>query len=235
LKGVEGVLCGLQRQPLSPLPTQTITMTEPKHYRQGYKDLDRAEKLADEVTRLGLLLGLRADGLNPANAQRAVSKAVEELLAAQQQAKENGYASLAFALKALGQKKQDLNLPEWAEVFPEHWAHGTETKRVQDGYKWKTYKVPAVTPLQAQKRLDKLKPTLATVLEELDWNPAEVAKVETAFKTKTYDVFVELLFNFLRGEGEGEEVETQETIISEQVTEEVDLDEEALIVLSTLS
>jgi hypothetical protein len=186
-------------------------VTKPKHYRQAFKDLEKAENLAEETNRLGLLLGVRTDGLNTTNAQRAVSKAVEELVEARQQAKDNGYASLAFALKALGQKTPELQLPEWAQFAPAHWSNETELEYVQHWQKSKLYKVKAVTPLQAQRQLDRLKPTLKLVLDELDWDPVELELFRRALNTESYLDFQDSLFDFLRSLAEDTEEATTET------------------------
>lgn len=193
-------------------------MTQSKHYRQALKDLEKAENLAEETNRLALLLGARADGLNVTNAQRTVSKAVEEFVEARQQAKDNGYASLAFALKALGQKTPALRLPEWAQYAPAHWSNETELEHVEHWRKSKLYKVKAVTPLQAQKQLDSLKPTLKLVLDELDWDPAQLEDVKKALLTLTYKDFQEELFSFLRRTTEepDEVDEAEETTANQQ-------------------
>ena len=190
-------------------------MTQAKHYKQALKDLERAENLAEETNRLALLLGAREDGLNVTNAQRTVSKAVEEFVEARQQAKDNGYASLAFALKALGQKTPALRLPEWAQYAPAHWSNETELEHVEHWRKSKLYKVKAVTPLQAQKQLDSLKPTLKLVLDELDWDPAQLEDVKKALLTLTYKDFQEELFSFLRRTTE-EPDEAKETTANQQ-------------------
>ena len=202
-------------------------MTEPKHYRQAFKDLEKAENLAEEVNRLALLLGTRPDGLNTANAQRAVSKAVEELVEARQQAEDNGYRSLAVALKALGQKTPDLQLPEWARFAPAHW---TKEASVETIYYWKNgrrvdapERKAAVTPVQAQRQLDRLKPTLKTVLDELEDRPDQQENVKEALMTLSYDVFQERVFSFLRGEHVDEEGEEETT------AEQPDLELEAKV------
>lgn len=201
-------------------------MTEPKHYRQAFKDLEKAENLAEETNRLGLLLGVRTDGLNTTNAQRAVSKAVEELVEARQQAKDNGYASLAFALKALGQKTPEVQLPEWAQYAPPHWSNETELERTDYSlFKTRYYKVKAVTPLQAQRQLDRLKPTLKLVLDELGWDPEELEKVKRALNTKSYSDFQESLFDFLRSLTEDTEKATTETSNEVELEFEAELEE----------
>jgi multidrug efflux pump subunit AcrA (membrane-fusion protein) len=186
-------------------------MTEPKHYRQAFKDLEKAENLAEELNRLALLLGTRRDGLNTANAQRAVSKAVEELVEARQQAEDNGYRSLAVALKALGQKTPELELPQWAQFAPAHWSNETTLETVEHWRKSKLYKVKAVTPLQAQRQLDRLKPTIKLVLDELYWDPEEMEEVKKALMKLDYTDFQQELFGFLRRVTEaGEDEETEE-------------------------
>ena len=186
-------------------------MTEPKHYRQAFKDLEKAENLAEELNRLALLLGVSPDGLNTPNAQRAVTKAVVELVEARQQAKDNGYSSLAVALKALGQKTPEPELPEWARFAPAHWVVKTGVQHVEH---WKHgnivkthYKVKEVTAIQAQRQLDRLKPYLSEVLEKLDWEPAEVENVKEAFLTQSHREFEDSLLNFLRGDTSEDQVE----------------------------
>jgi len=186
-------------------------MTELKHFKQAQKDLLKAEQLAEEINRLALLLGVTPAGLNTTNAQRSVAKAVEELVAAREQAEELGYSSLAFALMALGQKKPELRLPDWARFAPAHWVVETGVQNVEH---WKNggrvtthYKVKEVTAIQAQRQLDRLKPYLSEVLEKLDWDPAEVENVKEAFLTQRHREFEEGLLNFLRGDRTGEQVE----------------------------
>ena len=192
-------------------------MTEPKHYRQAFKDLEKAENLAEELNRLALLLGTRPDGLNTANAQRAVSKAVEELVEARQQAEDNGYRSLATALKALGQKTPDLQLPEWARFAPAHWSNETELEWVEHWKKSKLYKKKAVTPLQAQHQLNRLKPTIKLVLDELDWDPEQMEEVKKALMTLGYKDFQHELYDFLRRvTQEGDDDEVNEETAAEQ-------------------
>ena len=203
-------------------------MTQTKHYKQALKDLERAENLAEETNRLALLLGARADGLNVTNAQRTVSKAVEELVEVRQQAKTNGYASLAFALKALGQKNPELQLPDWAQYAPAHWSNETELEHVEHWRKSKLYKVKAVTPLQAQKQLDRLKPTLKLVLDELGWDPAQLENVKDALMTKSYRDFQERLFSFLRGTEEQDEVDEAEETTANQKDPELEASLEEL-------
>ena len=200
-------------------------MTEPKHYRQAFKDLEKAENLAEEVNRLALLLGTRPDGLNTANAQRAVSKAVEELVEARQQAEDNGYRSLAVALKALGQKTPDLQLPEWARFAPAHWSNETELEFVEHWKKSKLFKKKAVTPLQAQHQLNRLKPTIKHVLDELDWDPEQMEEVKKALMTLGYKDFQHELYDFLRRvtqAGEDEETEEATTETSNEADPELE-------------
>lgn len=206
-------------------PNKRKTVTETKHYRQAFKDLEKAENLAEETNRLALLLGVRKDGLNTTNAQRAVSKAVEEFVEARQQAKDNGYSSLAYALKALGQKTPELQLPEWAQYAPPHWSNETELERVEHWQKPKLYKKKAVTPLQAQHQLDRLKPTLKLVLDELEWDPEELEQVKKALNTESYSDFQESLFDFLRGLAEDTEEATTETSNEVELEFEAELEE----------
>lgn len=178
-------------------------------------ELKKNEAYNQETKRLALLLGTRPDGLNTANAIRTVSKAVEELVEARQQAEDNGYRSLAIALKALGQKTPDLQLPEWALFAPAHWTVESGVEKVQHVKNSRTvdstYKVRGVTPLQAQKQLDRLKPTIKLVLDELDWDPEQIEAVKKALTTMGYTDFQQELFSFLRRVtemGEGAETET---------------------------
>ena len=198
-------------------------MTEPKHYRQAFKDLEKAENLAEELNRLALLLGTRRDGLNTANAQRAVSKAVLELVEARQQAKDNGYASLAVALKALGQKTPELELPEWALWAPAHWINETELERVEHWRKTKLYKKKAVTAVQAQKQLEGLQKRIKLVLDELEDRPDQQENVRAALMTLSYEDFSKELLRFLRGDPD-EEAEEEET-----TAEQPDLELEAKV------
>jgi hypothetical protein len=165
-------------------------------------ELKKNEGYNQETNRLGLLLGVSPDGLNTPNAQRAVSKAVLELVEARQQAKDNGYSSLAFALKALGQKTPDLQLPEWALYAPSHWTVEPGVEKVQHVKNSRTvdstYKVKGVTALQAQHQLNRLKPTIKLVLDELNWDPEETVKVKDALTTLSYTDFQQELFGFLR-------------------------------------
>jgi hypothetical protein len=186
-------------------------MTELKHFKQAQKDLLKAEQLAEEINRLALLLGATPAGLNTTNAQRSVAKAVEELVAAREQAEELGYSSLARALMALGQKKPELRLPDWARIAPAHWVVETGVQKVEH---WKNgniitthYKVKEVTGIQAQRQLDRLKPYLSEVLESLNWEPAEVENVKEAFLTQSHREFEDGLLNFLRGDTSEEQVE----------------------------
>ena len=189
-------------------------MTAPKHYRQAFKDLEKAENLAEELNRLALLLGVSPDGLNTPNAQRAVSKAVGELVEARQQAKDNGYSSLAVALKALGQKTPDLQLPEWAQFAPAHWINETTLETVEHWRKTKLYKKKAVTPVQAQKQLDGIKKWIKLVLDELEGRPDQQENVKVAFMTLSYEDFFDRLLSFLRGDPdeEDEEEATENTV-----------------------
>lgn len=198
-------------------------MTELKHFKQAYKDLLKAEQIAEDINRLALLLGAKPDGLNVTNSQRAVAKAVEEHVAARDQAKSLGYASLAFALMALGQKKPVPQLPDWATIFPNHWVMETGLEKTTG---WKNglrvenlYKAKAVTALQAQRKLDRIKPTLLQVLEELNWDPAQVDEVKDAFLTLSAEKFQEELFDFLRNKATGEEEEGGEATATQAETE----------------
>ena len=193
-------------------------MTEPKHYRQAFKDLEKAENLAEELNRLALLLGVSPDGLNTPNAQRAISKAVVELVEAKQQAKDNGYSSLAVALKALGQKTPDLQLPLWAQFAPAHW---TKEASVETIYYWKNgrrveapKRNPAVTAVQAQKQLDGIKKRIKLVLDELEGHPDERENVKEALMTLSYDDFSNRLFSFLRCDEEGDDEVVMENTVS---------------------
>jgi len=186
-------------------------------------ELRKNEGYNQETNRLGLLLGVSPDGLNTPNAQRAVSKAVLELVEARQQAKDNGYASLAVALKALGQKTPELQLPEWALFAPAHWSNETELEHVEHWRKSKLYKKKAVTPLQAQHQLDRLKPTLKTVLDELEGRPDQQENVRDCLTKLSYTDFQERLFSFLRGEHDDEEVKEETT------AEQPDLELEAKV------
>jgi hypothetical protein len=186
-------------------------MTELKHFKQAQKDLFKAEQLAEEINRLALLLGATPAGLNTTNAQRSVAKAVEELVEAREQAKELGYSSLAFALMALGQKKPELQLPDWAHYAPAHWVVETGVQHVEH---WKNgklvtthYKDKEVTAIQAQRQLDRLKPYLSEVLEKLDWDPAEVENVKEVFLTQSHKEFEDGLLNFLRSATSEDQVE----------------------------
>lgn len=192
-------------------------MAEHKHYRQAFKDLEKAENLAEELNRLALLLGTRPDGLNTANAQRAVSKAVEELVEARQQAEDNGYRSLAVALKALGQKTPDLQLPLWAQFAPAHWINETSLEIVEHWRKSKLYKKKAVTPIQAQKQLDGVKKWIKLVLDELEGRPDQQENVKEAFMSLSYEDFFDRLLSFLRDDPdeEDEEEEVTENTVSQ--------------------
>ena len=182
-------------------------MTEVRYYRQAQKDLEKAERLAEEVAELAALLGANADGPNAYNASKAVAKAVRRLLSLEQEAQRLGYKSTALALKALSQVKPAVELPEDFRYYPAHWVREAGVERVEA---WKNgrrvdrnYKVTAVTPLQAQGRLDRLAPVLAEVLKEVESrdNRAELlAEVVDAFNTRSYEGFVEQCFDFLRGE-----------------------------------
>jgi len=196
-------------------------VTEPKHYRQAFKDLEKAENLAEELNRLALLLGVSPGGLNTPNAQRAVSKAVVELVEARQQAKDNGYSSLAVALKALGQKTPDLQLPLWAQFAPAHW---TKEASVETIYYWKNgrrvyapKRNPAVTAVQAQRQLDGVKKWIKLVLDELEGRPDQQENVKEAFMTLSYEDFFDRLLSFLRDDPyeEDEEEEVTENTVSQ--------------------
>jgi hypothetical protein len=182
-------------------------VTEVRHYKQALKDLEKAERLAEELTELATLLGVKADGPNAYNASKAVAKAVRGLLTLEEEAQRLGYKSPALALKALSQVKPAVELPEVFRYYPAHWVREAGVERVEV---WKNgkrvdrnYKVTAVTPLQAQGRLDRLVPVLAEVLKEgesLDNHAQLSAEVVDAFNTRSYEDFVEQCFDFLRGE-----------------------------------
>ena len=184
-------------------------MTQTKHYKQASKDLERADNIAEEMIRLGLMLGVKPGGLNPVNAQRAVSKAVEELVEARETANNNGYDSLGFALKALGQKTPEIQLPDWVQWAPAHWIVEASVETISYWKNGRRVDAPkrksAVTALQAQKQLDRLKPTIKLVFDELDWKPEELDKVKKAFLTLTFADFQEALFGFLRSDGDENE------------------------------
>ena len=131
--------------------------------------------------------------------------------------------NLLQKLRALGQKKPELQLPDWATFFPNHWVMETALEKTTG---WKNglrvenlYKAKAVTALQAQRKLDRIKPTLLQVLEELNWDPAQVDEVKDAFLTLSAEKFQEALFDFLRNKATGEEEDGGEATATQAETE----------------
>ena len=195
-------------------------MTEPRHYKKALSDLEKAERLAEEVTDLATQLGVKADGSNIYNASKAVAKAVGELLNLEQEAQRLGYKSVALALKALSQVKPAVELPEVFRYYPTHWVHEAGVERLQvwkDGKRVdRNYRVTAVTPLQAQRKLERLAPVLAAVLREaelLENREEFLTEVVDCFKNQPYDEFADLCYRFLRCDSSDDEESEVEQVV----------------------
>lgn len=189
------------------------------HLKNAFKELETVERHLEELTQLAIELGANQNGLNTYNTVKHLQAVGKELLDARKTAEANGYATLAFALKALGQKTPDIQLPEWALYAPAHWSNEASIETI---YYWKNgrkidapKRKQAVTPLQAQRQLDRLKPTIKLVLDELYWDPEEMEEVKEALMTLGYTDFQQRLFGFLRQLTEAGEVEDAEEVSNE--------------------
>jgi hypothetical protein len=147
-------------------------------------------------------LGIKDDGLNVDNALKSVSRAIDQYVECGELVLQNGYSSLAFALKALGQKKLQKQFPDWCSVYPDHWLQEMELRKEEAWANGRSvarlYKVPEVTHWRTQKNLDSLKPVLLRVFNELDWNPIQLEEVRKAYNSKSYHDFQHKLYDFLR-------------------------------------
>lgn len=138
-----------------------------------------------------------------------VMGAAERCLDYEDTVREIGYASLPIALKALGQTKRGhAQLPEEFRIHPAQWEQETTTEKV---YAWggsgmtsRNYKVAAVTPLQAAAKHRRLEPVLRDVIEQAIENDC-LDQVLHAYKTESYEEFVRLCFDYLRGSDDVED------------------------------
>ncbi|QCH15454.1 hypothetical protein CB0101_11440 [Synechococcus sp. CB0101] len=183
------------------------------HYREGFKALEQAAAVAETLCDVAVELGASPTGLNSTNALKAVLKAARRSASLDAKAEDLGYTSVEVALKALGQRRPS-RLPALYDVAPPHWVQPARLQRVRDGLKERTYKVPAVTPKQAQALLRGVRPLLEQLYELWDEDDG-FHHVETAYKDLNYEDFVRevhlALFEEVTGETSQQLVEDEPT------------------------
>lgn len=199
-------------------PKNTEHRKVSKAFKEAY---EQASRLEESLYSLATKAGASDSGLNHTNAERAVDKALSRLNSYEERAKDLGYTSLGKLLEGVGKTKQ-TRLPDLYDTVPPDWVQPARLERVRNGLKERTYKVPAVTPKQAQANLKSLRPVLEELYEAWEWekNPTDDAfkAVEDAFVNKPYLTFYRLvqesLFEAKTGlqvEDEGEEVVEEQT------------------------
>lgn len=157
------------------------------HYKEGFKALEQAAAVADTLCDMAVELGASPAGLNSANALKAVLKAARRSTSLDAKAEALGYTSVEVALKALGQRRPS-RLPALYDVAPPQWVQPARLERVRNGLRERTYKVPAVSPKQAQALLKGVRPLLEQLYEL--WEGDELRAVEAAYKRLGYEEFL---------------------------------------------
>ena len=110
------------------------------YFKNTMKDVQSISPILDSMVNLSLETGLEPAGLNLPNAWRRCERLVREYGQADEKAKELGYTSLAFALKALAQFKRNQTegmqtLPEQFHTVPQIWTRGRCDIGNQEGFK----------------------------------------------------------------------------------------------------
>jgi hypothetical protein len=86
------------------------------------KELGKVNRYLEDLRDLAVKAGVNEAGFTYTNAVLALDKRLSQLNECEQVAKEQGYGTLAIALKALGQIRKPLaELPERIRYAPSHW------------------------------------------------------------------------------------------------------------------
>ena len=208
------------------------------HFKNTLIELGKRGEVLDAIMDEALKLGAKEKGLNVCNAILTIRKNVDAYLDLKKEAEELG-TTLANAVKAYRMRnKVEFEIPALFRVAPAHWVKdgGMETRTYAYGWKERHYKTAEVTALTAQRRLEKLWPLIATVLEAFGDDTHYVASMEKVYKEDSYADFSESLLEQYRNAIVGDTVdyEPEENEREEIAVGEVDLDLEAQQVLNGL-
>lgn len=187
------------------------------------KDGDKAKEELQRWSRVATKDEPKLEGLSAYHQATAVDARLATLRALEQKATDLGYTSLGKLVEGVGKTKQ-ARLPELYNTVPPKWVQDARLERVRNGLKERTYKVPAVTPRQAQANLKSLRPVLEELYEVWEWekNPTDDAfkAVEDAFVNKPYLTFYKLVQESLFEAKTGLLVEDEvEEVFEEQTAE----------------
>jgi hypothetical protein len=182
------------------------------HYAAGFRALEQAARHAETLTEAAIELGVPQAGLNVDNAVRAVTKAAKGYAEAEAQAKELGYASLALALKALGQKRVFRHVPAELTIAPSHWQTPRQYVSEEVGFvrgrrKELRRAVAAIDAVRAQQMLQRLLPVMNEYCEAAD--EEEMQDMKEGFYSQSYSAFASALHEAV-AELRGREIEEEE-------------------------
>lgn len=172
------------------------------------KEVAFSNKVFKTIEDIGVKLGLDPETVNLMNAQRRINKIASEYIKLNERANELGYSSVAMALKALSQVKENVapvdlsSLPEVFHKVPSIWLDGKPNRGNKKGF-------VRLTVAQAERAHRVIVPLLIEAWQLAEGEDSIHDQITRQYLTTSHKDFEAALYKFIH---ELEEVSLEEEL-----------------------